>query len=76
MLFLGMNAVACVSIWLFVRMLFDQLGETAFPTIVAEVFWICVWILIAETGFLVVMSFVFKLSLKNCYDSLVKEPEK
>ena len=40
----GMAVVAVMSIALGAKVLFDREGETAFPTVVAEYFWIGVWL--------------------------------
>ena len=64
-LFVGMSCVGMLEMGLFVRVLFDYLGETAFPTIVAECFWIGVWVVAVELALLAVLSAVVLLKYKK-----------
>ena len=50
----GMTVVSVVSLGLGARVLFDREGETAFPTIVAEYFWIGVWLVLSSMAVLLV----------------------
>ena len=50
----GMAVVAGVSLALGARVLFAREGETAFPTIVAEYFWIGVWLVLSAAAVLLV----------------------
>ena len=50
----GMAVVSVVSLGLGARVLFDREGETAFPTIVAEYFWIGVWLFLSAATVLLV----------------------
>ena len=50
----GMVVVSGVSLGLGVRVLFDREGETAFPTIVSEYFWIGVWLFLSAVTVLLV----------------------
>ena len=50
----GMAVVSAVSVVLGARVLFDREGETAFPTIVAEYFWIGVWLVLSAMAVLLV----------------------
>ena len=50
----GMVVVSVVSLGLGARVLFDREGETAFPTIVAEYFWIGVWLFLSAVTVLLV----------------------
>ena len=50
----GMAVVSVVSLGLGARVLFDREGETAFPTIVAEYFWIGVWLFLSAAAVLLV----------------------
>ena len=54
-LFLGMNVIAVLSVVLFCRVFLEQLGETAFPAVVSETFWICVWLFFAVLTITVVV---------------------
>ena len=48
----GMAVVSVVSLGLGARVLFDREGETAFPTIVAEYFWIGIWLCLSAAAVL------------------------
>lgn len=50
----GMAVVSVVSLGLGARVLFDREGETAYPTIVAEYFWIGVWLFLSAAAVLLV----------------------
>ena len=50
----GMAVVSVVSVVLGARVLFDREGETAFPTIVSEYFWIGVWLFLSAVTVLLV----------------------
>ena len=50
----GMAIVSVISLGLGARVLFDREGETAFPTIVAEYFWIGVWLFLSAAAVLLV----------------------
>lgn len=50
----GMVVVSVVSLGLGARVLFDREGETAFPTIVSEYFWIGVWLFLSAVTVLLV----------------------
>lgn len=50
----GMTVVAVVSVVLGSRILFDREGETAFPTVVAEYFWIGIWLILSAAIVLLV----------------------
>lgn len=50
----GMAVVSAVSVALGARVLFAREGETAFPTIVAEYFWIGVWLVLSAVAVLLV----------------------
>ena len=57
----GMAVVSAVSLFLGARVLFDREGETAFPTVVAEYFWIAVWVLVTALAVLAVGWILFCL---------------
>ena len=54
LLLTGMSIVGVISVWLFARTMLYLLGETAFPTVVAESFWICIWLVFVEAAIIVV----------------------
>ena len=55
-LLVGLNVNGIMAVSLFSRVLLDYLGETAIPTVISEVFWICIWLVMAELAMLIVMS--------------------
>jgi len=50
----GMATIAFAALYLGAKTLLDRGGEMAFPTVVAEYFWIGVWVVLAAIGVLVV----------------------
>ena len=55
----GMSIVGILAACLFVRAMLDHLGETAFPSVVAETFWICVWLVVTEAALIVIAAILF-----------------
>ena len=55
----GMSIVGILAAYLFVRAMLDHLGETAFPSVVAETFWICVWLVVTEAALIVIAAILF-----------------
>ena len=55
----GMSIVGILAVCLFVHVMLDHLGETAFPFVVAESFWICVWLVVAEAAIIVIAIILF-----------------
>ena len=54
-----MSIVGILAVCLFVRVMLDHLGETAFPFVVAESFWICAWLVVAEAAIIVIAIILF-----------------
>ena len=55
----GMSIVGILAACLFIRAMLAHLGETAFPSVVAETFWICVWLVVTEAALIVIAAFLF-----------------
>ena len=55
----GMSIVGILAVCLFVRAMLDHLGETAFPSVVAESFWICVWLVVTKAAIIVIATILF-----------------
>ena len=55
----GMSIVGILAVCLFVRAMLDLLGETAFPSVVAESFWICVWLVVTKAAIIVIATILF-----------------
>ena len=54
-----MSIVGILAVCLFVHVMLDHLGEAAFPFVVAESFWICVWLVVAEAAIIVIAIILF-----------------
>ena len=55
----GMSIVGILAVCLFVHVMLDHLGETAFPFVVAESFWICIWLVFVEAAIIVIATILF-----------------
>ena len=63
-LLLSMNIIALLSVVLFSGAMFHHMGETAFPVVVSEAFWVCVWLLLAELGIALVVTALYWVGSK------------
>ena len=66
LLLTGMSLVGALSVRLFAHIMQACWGETAFPTIVSECFWVCVWLALVEVVFVAVVAIAaWLLSLRR-----------
>ena len=63
-LLLSMTIIALLSVVLFSGAMFHHMGETAFPVVVSEAFWVCVWLLLTELGIALVVTALYWLGIK------------
>ena len=63
-LLLCMSIIALLSVVLFSRAMFHHMGETAFPVVVSEAFWVCAWLLLAELGIALVVTALYWVGVK------------
>ena len=75
LLLTGMSIVGALSVCLFARAMLYLLGETSFPSVVSESFWICIWLMVAEASVVVAVAVAFWLQGVCSKKHKVKEHE-
>lgn len=75
LVFGGLAVVAVVAIVLGAGVLFDREGEAAFPVVVAEYFWIAVWLFASALVALAVVWIAFRLLARRFARSIVSLAE-
>ena len=63
-LLVSMSIIALLSVILFSGSMFYHMGETAFPVVVSEAFWVCLWLLLAELGIALVVTALYWVGVK------------